>query len=110
MTRKKNREGPVHGPGLPDKEYTKFRQAATGPGRRGRRGRFRVVGTRGGLSGARWNDLHDHRKGVDKCRACQSELKKAPTQVHLGAAKGKLSILFLGFILFVIVLYFLTVG
>lgn len=109
MKRKKNREaGPVHGPALPDKQYTDFARAIT---RRSRgRGRLRVIGGRGGLSGARSDNLHDHRKGVSNCRACQSALKKAPTQIHLGRAWGKLFVVFLGFAVFVTVLYFMTVG
>jgi len=106
--RRKKREGPVHGPQLPDKDYVKFQRAVAGSTRR--RGRWRTVGSRGGLSGTRWHDLHDHRKGVDKCRACQSDLRKAPTQVHLGRAWGKLFMAFLGFVVFVAVLYFLTAG
>ena len=108
MRRGKKHEEPVQGPQLPDREYRKFHRAVTGPSRRGNR--FRAIGGRGGLSGARSDNLHDHRKGIGKCRACQSDLKKAPTQVHLGAAWGKLFFVFLGFAVFVAVLYFMTVG
>lgn len=108
MRRGRKREEPVHGPQLPDKDYRKFHRAVTGPSWRG--SRFRTIGGRGGLSGARSDSLHDHRKGIGKCRACQSDLRKAPTQVHLGAAWGKLFMVFLGFVGFVVVLYFMTVG